>query len=78
MFEQPLVLLLVVGGFLAVSTVIAKAAPAIGWHPLALLQWSVLGGAIGLFALTRLWGGARVSRSRSLRRPAIGSASRSI
>ncbi|MCX2723078.1 DMT family transporter [Roseibium salinum] len=56
MFEQPLVLLLVVGGFLAVSTVIAKAAPAIGWHPLALLQWSVLGGAIGLFALTRLWG----------------------
>lgn len=54
MFEQPLVLLLVVGSFLAVSTVIAKAAPAAGWHPLALLQWSILGGAAGLFVITRL------------------------
>jgi len=53
LFQQPPVLLLVVGSFLAVSTVIAKAAPLAGWHPLALLQWSILGGAIGLFAITR-------------------------
>ncbi|WP_417710408.1 EamA family transporter [Roseibium aggregatum] len=52
--DQPLVLLLIVGGFLAVSTVIAKAAPMTGWHPLALLQWSILGGAAGLFAITRI------------------------
>ncbi len=53
--EQPLVLLLIVGSFLAVSTIIAKAAPEFGWHPLALLQWSILGGAIGLFTLTRVF-----------------------
>ncbi len=52
--EQPLALLFIVGGLLAVSTVIAKAAPIFGWHPLALLQWSILGGAAGLFALSRL------------------------
>jgi drug/metabolite transporter (DMT)-like permease len=51
--EQPIVLLFVVGGFLAVSTIFAKAAPSFGWHPLALLQWSVLGGALGLFIVTR-------------------------
>jgi drug/metabolite transporter (DMT)-like permease len=51
--EQPIVLLFVVGGFLAVSTIFAKAAPGLGWHPLALLQWSVLGGALGLFVVTR-------------------------
>lgn len=54
LMEQPLALLLVVGSFLAVSTVIAKAAPQVGWHPLALLQWSILGGAGGLFLITRL------------------------
>eukprot|EP00903_Cladosiphon_okamuranus_P001470 g1468.t1 len=54
LLEQPLILLLVVGSFLAVSTVIAKAAPGVGWHPLALLQWSILGGAGGLFLITRL------------------------
>jgi len=54
LLEQPIALLLVVGGFLALSTVIAKAAPDFGWHPLALLQWSILGGAAGLFAVTRM------------------------
>lgn len=54
LLDEPLVLLLVVGGFLAVSTVVAKAAPSFGWHPLALLQWSILGGAVGLFALLSL------------------------
>lgn len=54
LLDQPLVLLLVVGSFLAVSTVIAKAAPQVGWHPLALLQWSILGGATGLYLITRL------------------------
>lgn len=52
--RQPLVLLLVVGSFLAVTTIIAKAAPMAGWHPLALLQWSILGGAACLFLVTRL------------------------
>lgn len=52
--NQPIVLLMIVGGFLAVSTIFAKAAPSVGWHPLALLQWSVLGGALGLFFVTRV------------------------
>ncbi|WP_422376021.1 DMT family transporter [Roseibium sp.] len=56
LLDQPLVLLLVVGSFLAVSTVIAKAAPQVGWHPLALLQWSILGGATGLYLITRMAG----------------------
>ncbi|WP_460086697.1 DMT family transporter [Roseibium sp. LAB1] len=59
--DQPLVLLMIVGGFLAVSTVIAKAAPMVGWHPLALLQWSILGGAAGLFAITRIAAGASMA-----------------
>ncbi|MEO0980093.1 MAG: DMT family transporter [Pseudomonadota bacterium] len=54
LLETPLVLLLIIGTFLAVSTVFAKAAPGIGWHPVGLLQWSVLGGAAALFAATRL------------------------
>ncbi|MEP1576466.1 DMT family transporter [Roseibium album] len=54
--DRPLVLMLIVGSFLGVSTVFAKAAPEIGWHPIALLQWSILGGAIGLFGATRLAG----------------------
>ncbi|WP_428672649.1 DMT family transporter [Roseibium sp.] len=54
LLQQPLVLLLIVGGFLAVSTIIAKAAPSFGWHPLVLLQWSILGGAAALFAATRV------------------------
>ncbi|TYC63264.1 DMT family transporter [Rhodobacterales bacterium] len=52
--DNPLFLLLTVGIFLAVSTVFAKAAPTLGWHPLALLQWSILGGAAGLFLVLRL------------------------
>ncbi len=63
LLEQPLVLLLVVGSFLAVSTVIAKAAPVAGWHPLALLQWAILGGAVGLYLITRLATGRRESGS---------------
>lgn len=59
LLEQPLVLLLVVGSFLAVSTVIAKAGPTVGWHPLALLQWSIFGGAVGLYLVTRLAGAGR-------------------
>ncbi|WP_228868577.1 DMT family transporter [Roseibium aggregatum] len=59
--DQPLVLLLIVGGFLAVSTVIAKAAPMTGWHPLALLQWSILGGAGGLFVISRIASGGSMA-----------------
>ncbi|MCK7614758.1 DMT family transporter [Roseibium sediminicola] len=59
LFQKPPVLLLVVGSFLAVSTVIAKAAPLAGWHPLALLQWAIFGGAIGLFAINRAFAGSR-------------------
>ncbi|WP_082836956.1 DMT family transporter [Labrenzia sp. OB1] len=62
LFDQPLALLLVVGGFLALSTIIAKAAPGLGWHPLALLQWAILGGAAGLFALSRM-SGRKVERT---------------
>lgn len=51
--KQPLGLLLIVGGFLAVSMIIAKAAPAFGWHPLGLLEWSILGGAALLYSVTR-------------------------
>lgn len=54
--QQPVVLLTIVGSFLAVSTIIAKAGPAFGWHPLALLQWSILGGAVCLFLATRVFG----------------------
>lgn len=54
LLDRPLLLLVVVGGFLGLSTLFAKAAPAFGWHQLALLQWSMLGGAAGLFAVTRL------------------------
>ena len=54
LLETPLILLLIIGTLLAVSTGFAKAAPGIGWHPVGLLQWSVLGGAVALFAATRL------------------------
>lgn len=56
LLELPLVLLLIVGAFLGISTLFAKAAPELGWHPVALLQWSILGGAVGLFTGTRLVG----------------------
>lgn len=59
LFQQPPALLLVVGSFLAISTIIAKAAPLAGWHPLALLQWSILGGGIGLYAITHVLGRRR-------------------
>ncbi|GAA0782302.1 DMT family transporter [Roseibium denhamense] len=52
--DQPVVLLLMVGTLLAVVTVFAKAAPQIGWHPLGLLQWSVLGGALILYTVSRM------------------------
>ncbi|MEP4768501.1 MAG: DMT family transporter [Roseibium sp.] len=54
LLDQPVILLFVVGSFLAVSMIFAKAAPQFGWHPLALLQWSIIGGAILLFLATRL------------------------
>ncbi len=41
-----MVLLLVVGCLLASAAIFAKAAPLFGWPPLALLQWSMLGGAV--------------------------------
>lgn len=53
-------LLLAVGSLLALSAIFAKAAPAAGWHPLALLQWSMLGSAIiqstfsGLLSVRRM------------------------
>ncbi len=72
LFETPLVLLLVIGTLLAVSTVFAKAAPDLGWHPVSLLQWSVLGGAAGLFAVTRLYG-----RKKGVRGPRKAAAGRS-
>lgn len=63
--DRPLVLLLIVGAFLGVSTIFAKAAPDFGWHPIALLQWSILGGAVGLFAVTRLKGQKADTRAQS-------------
>ncbi|MET1415205.1 DMT family transporter [Roseibium sp. HPY-6] len=70
LLEIPLVLLLIVGAFLGISTLFAKAAPEIGWHPVALLQWSILGGAIGLFTATRLAGTkSRRSQSRQDKAP---------
>jgi drug/metabolite transporter (DMT)-like permease len=48
-----LFLLLVVGSFLAVSVVFAKSGPMVGWHPLGLLQWAIIGGAALLYAVTR-------------------------
>ncbi|MBN9670139.1 DMT family transporter [Roseibium aggregatum] len=64
LLENPFVLLMVVGGLLAVATVFAKAAPAVGWHPLALLQWSVLGGAGALFAVTSMFGARKDTEDR--------------
>lgn len=48
---ESLVLLAIVGTCLATSSVVGKAAPEFGWHPLALLQWSLLSAAILMFAL---------------------------
>ena len=47
-------LLIAVGSLLALSAIFAKAAPAAGWHPLALLQWSMLGSALVQSALSGL------------------------
>ncbi len=54
--DTPLFLLGVVGSLLAVTSVFAKLAPELGWHPLGLLQWSVGGGALLLFAGSRRGG----------------------
>ena len=48
-------LLLVVGSLLSVSVIFAKAAPLVGWSPLALLQWSMLGGAIIQILASGVW-----------------------
>lgn len=65
--DQPLLLLGIVGGFLAISTVFAKAAPGIGWHPLALLQWSLGGSAVFLLAGYRIISGRNNSSDPSAR-----------
>ncbi|MTH97044.1 DMT family transporter [Roseibium sp. RKSG952] len=41
-----LMLLLLVGAMLAVSAIFAKAAPALGWHPLILLLWSLFAASV--------------------------------
>lgn len=43
---NPILLLLAVGGLLGTSAVFAKAAPGLGWTPIILLQWSMLGSAL--------------------------------
>lgn len=57
-----LALLFSVGTLLATSTVFAKAAVGVGWDPLALLQWSLLGAAvvqIGVLVWLRLYRGGK-------------------
>lgn len=61
LYDQPLFLMLVVGSFLALSLIFAKAGPRVGWHPLGLLQWSIIGGAGLLFFVTKI-GGAKSGR----------------
>ena len=47
--RRAVLLLLGVGGLLGTSAIVAKFAPAVGWSPLPLLQWSMLlGGALQL------------------------------
>lgn len=53
---ESLVLLAIVGTCLATSSIVGKAAPDYGWHPLALLQWSLLSAAVLMFALQALAG----------------------
>ncbi len=48
---EPLALLLSVGSCVALSAVVAKAAPSAGWSPLALLQWAMLGATALVFAV---------------------------
>lgn len=47
----PLVLLIVVGSLLGLMAALVKAATAAGWHPLALLFWSLAGSGAVLAAL---------------------------
>jgi drug/metabolite transporter (DMT)-like permease len=49
-----------VGGLLAVSVVLAKAAALAGWSPLAYLQWAILGGAVIQAFGNGLWRARRV------------------
>ena len=48
---ESLVLLAIVGTCLATSSIVGKAAPDYGWHPLALLQWSLLSAVVLMLAL---------------------------
>ncbi|OJJ11639.1 transporter [Alphaproteobacteria bacterium AO1-B] len=67
-YDNPHILLLTVGSFLAVSVVFAKTGPMVGWHPLGLLQWAIIGGAALLWSGTLLAGvesGARHRASRA-------------
>ncbi|WP_417667173.1 DMT family transporter [Roseibium sp.] len=61
-------LLLLVGTLLAGSTVVAKLAPAAGWSPLPLLQWSLLSAAL----LQAVIVGVRDLASRKAPFPAAG------
>ena len=45
LMTNPIILLFAVGGLLGTSAVFAKSAPAFGWSPIVLLQWSMLGSA---------------------------------
>ena len=56
LYDNPHILLLTVGSFLAVSVVFAKTGPMVGWHPLGLLQWAIIGGAALLWSGTLLAG----------------------
>ncbi len=55
---------MIVGSFLALSVVFAKAGPSVGWHPLGLLQWAIIGGAGLLFVVTRSLGAESGRESR--------------
>ncbi|QDG77949.1 DMT family transporter [Labrenzia sp. PHM005] len=64
LYDQPLFLLLIVGSFLALSMIFAKSGPIVGWHPLGLLQWSIIGGAGLLYFVTKLLGAESGRESR--------------
>lgn len=60
-----LALLLIVGSLLATSAIFAKAAPLLGWPPLALLQWSMAGAALVQALGNGVW------REREMRSPTV-------
>jgi len=63
------VLLVSVGSLLATSAMFAKAAPAFGWSPLALLLWSLLGAALlqgALLVQSRGHAGLQAGQTRGM------------